>query len=159
MPSPRTFFDTILKPSYEAWMSDPLETWKAKAAISNADTMAERIFHHWNKNDQGKIAGAATARQYRDYLKNNVCSDFGLVWDIHDGHKHMTLDRKPRQVTTADQTGISTMGYGQGGYGEGLYGGGPQMVVTLDDGSKRALSAVAKNVMSMWEKLLTDMGL
>jgi|ERR1700722_6433775 len=51
----------------------------------------------------------------------------------------MTLNREPRRVTSADQTEISTMGYGQGGYGEGVYGGGPQIVVTLDDGSKRPL--------------------
>ena len=62
MPTPRTFFDTILKPSYEAWASDPLETWKAKAAASNADTMAERVFHHWDQNDRSKISGVTTAR-------------------------------------------------------------------------------------------------
>ena len=88
MPTPRTFFDTIVMPSSEAWASDPLETWKAKAAASNADTMAERVFRHWDKQGRGKILGATSARKYREHLKDNACADFGLVWDIHDGHKH-----------------------------------------------------------------------
>ena len=62
MSDPRTFFDTILKPSYDAWMADPLVTWTAKAATSNADTMAERLFKYWNGKDQAQIAGKATAR-------------------------------------------------------------------------------------------------
>ena len=85
--------------------------------------------------------------------------DFDLVWDIHDGHKHMTLDRKPRRITSADQTDISKLGYGEGGYGEGTFGGGDQIVVTLDDGSKRALTGVMRNVMAMWEATLTAMKL
>jgi hypothetical protein len=32
------------------------------------------------------------------------------------------------------------MGWGEGGWGEGVFGGGPQLVVDLDDGTKRPLS-------------------
>jgi hypothetical protein len=158
-PTPRTFFDGQLKPSYDAWAAQPLETWIAKTAAANADNMAERVFHHWANTDASKIFGMTSASTYREYLRNNVCADFGLVRDIHDGHKHMILDRKTRQITRADQTDIATLGYGEGGYGEGTYGGSEQIVVTLDDGSKRALSAILKNVMTMWEKQLTAMGL
>ena len=51
------------------------------------------------------------------------------------------------------------MGWGEGGFGEGVYGGGGQIVIQLDDGSKRALSAVMLNVMEMWEQILTAMRL
>jgi hypothetical protein len=72
-------------------VADPLTEWKAKAATSNADTMAERLFVYWDSKDQSQVAGAKIVRQYRTHLRENVCPDFGLVWDVHDGHKHMTL--------------------------------------------------------------------
>ena len=64
-----------------------------------------------------------------------------------------------REVTNADQAGVGRIGYGEGRYGEGVFGGGEQIVIELDNGEKRALSAVMHTVMYMWEKLLTDMGL
>ena len=159
MSNPRDFFEKIVKPSYDEWQADPLSEWKAKAATSNADTMAERVFAYWNMRDRTQVAGAAFASQYRTHLRQNVCADFGLVWDVHDGHKHAVLNRANRQVTTSDQTGVGRMGWGEGGFGEGVYGGGDQIVVQLDDGSKRALSAVMLNVMEMWEQILTGMRL
>ena len=92
-------------------------------------------------------------------MRENVCPDFGLVWDVHDGHKHVTLNRGNRQVTSAAQTGVARTRYGQGGYGKGVYGGGAQIVIDLDDGSKRFLSEVMQNVMKMWSNLLAEMGL
>jgi hypothetical protein len=159
MPNPRNFFETIVMPSYREWCSDPLIEWKAKAAACNADTMAERVFTYWYPLDRTQIAGAATASRYRDHLSQSICADFGLVRDVHDGHKHAVLSRANRQITTSDQTGMGRMAFGQGGYGEGTYGGTDQIVIQLDNGSKRALSAVMSNVMGMWEKLLHDMQL
>ena len=43
--------------------------------------------------------------------------------------------------------------------GEGIYGGPKQLVVTLDDGTKRPLNAIMKNVMAMWERVLAEMSL
>jgi hypothetical protein len=37
--------------------------------------------------------------------------------------------------------------------------GGEQMVIELDDCSKRALTAFMKNVMEMWSKILISIGL
>jgi hypothetical protein len=159
MPNPRDFFEKIVKSSYEEWLSDPLSEWKAKAATSNADTLAERVFVYWSTRDPTQVAGATSASKYRSHLRENVCPDFGLVWDVHDGHKHVTIGRANRQVSTSDQTGVGKMGWGEGSFGEGVYGGGDQMVIQLDDGSKRALSAVLLNVMAMWEETLARMGL
>ena len=157
--SPRPFFDQILKPSYQACLADPLSEWKAKAAVSNAEIMAERVFVYWRGHDQTKIAGADTVRKYRTYVVEHLCPDFGLIWDIHDGHKHVSLGRAPRRVTRSDQTGVSRMGFGEGGFGEGFYGGAEEIIVTLDDGSRRALSAVMERGVAMWEAQLASMGL
>ncbi len=159
MSDPRDFFEKMVRPSYEDWLSDPLTEWKAKAATSYADDMAERMFVHWSKTDPARIAGAKSAREYRTHLRRNICPDFGLVWDVHDSLKHFTLDRGNRQVTKAAQTGVSQIGYGQGNYGEGVFGGADQIVIELDDRSRRALSGVMENVVAMWGKLLADMGL
>ena len=83
MTTPRDFFENIVKTSYQVWLSDSLSEWKAKAAASNADTMAERTFVYWDGRDQTQVAGAASARQYRNRLRG-ICPDFGLVWDVHD---------------------------------------------------------------------------
>ncbi len=155
---PRDFFNNIVRPSYDAWLADPLSEWKAKAAVANADILAERVFVHFGKVDPVKVFGAKTVARFRTHLRESVCADFGLVWDIHDGHKHARLDRASSRITSADQTGVSGMGYGEGGYGEGVYGGGPQIVVELNDGSKRALSSIMLNVMAMWTKFLEDIG-
>jgi hypothetical protein len=159
MPNPRDFFENIVRPSYEAWRVDRLSEWKAKAATSNADTMAERVFVYWNDRDPTRVVRARNAREYRTHLRTNICSDFGLVWDVHDGHKHAILNRSNRQVTRAGQTRVRHMTYGQVVYNEGAYGGDVQIVIQLDNGSSRALPLVMQNVMAMWEKLLIDMGL
>jgi len=158
MTTPRDFLENIVKPSYEAWLSDPLEEWKAKAAASNVDTMAERTFVYWVGRDKTQIAGARSAREYRAYLRN-LCPDFGLVWDVHDGHKHFKLDRSNREITCATQTGVGRMNYGEGEYGEGDYGGADQMIIELDDGSKRTLAGAMQAAMSMWEAQLDSMAL
>jgi hypothetical protein len=159
MRTPREFYETQVKPAYEAWLADPLTEWKAKAAVANADTLAERVFVYWRARDLTQVAGTKSPRRYRAYLTANVSEDFGLVRDIHDGHKHAVLDRADRRVTTSDQTGVAQMAWGEGAFGEGVFGGGDQIVVRLDNGSKRVLSAIMKNVMTEWEKLLVKMGL
>jgi hypothetical protein len=50
-----------VKPSYDAWLADPLTEWK-KAAASNADAMAERLFIDWDNKDQSQVAGTKTIR-------------------------------------------------------------------------------------------------
>ena len=159
MPNPRTFFfEKIVKPSYEEWLSDPLSEWKAKAATSNADTLAERVFAYWSTRDRTQVAGATSASKYRSHLREKVCSDFGLVWDVHDGHKHVTISRATVRSVLPNKPALGN-GAGEGAFGEGVYGGGDQMVIRLDNGSKRALSAVMLNVMAMWEDTLAPMGL
>ena len=44
---PRIFYDEMVRPSYEAFVASPTVEWICKAAVSNADTMAERMFYFW----------------------------------------------------------------------------------------------------------------
>lgn len=158
---PRKFFDIHVKPTYEAWLVNLTSERLAKHAVSEANIMAERMFHYWRDHDTAQIYGAPTAGKYREALVNQECRDFRLVWDVADAHKHFELDRPSRRITRADQTKKAPHVYG----GPTYYGardahfGGSHLVVTLDDGTKRPLSNVLENVMDMWERLLTQMGL
>lgn len=157
--SPRDFFENHVRQNYDAWMADPLKEHLAKNAVADANNMAARVFHHWKDVDRAQVFGANNEGEYRNELAARACPDFALVRDVADAHKHFNLDRPSRRVTRADQTGTGRTGYGEGGFGEGVYGGGPQLVVSLDDGGKRPLSAVMKNVMEMWERLIAGWGI
>jgi hypothetical protein len=93
-------------------------------------------------------------REYRTWLAEQECGDFQLVWDIADAHKHVELGRPGRAVTHDAQTSPGKLGYGEALYGEGIYGGAEQLVVQLDDGSRRALIGVIGRVVQMWEYIL-----
>ncbi len=156
---PRNFFENHVKPNYEEWLADPLDERHAKNTVSDANIMAERVFHYWKDRDPTRVYSAKRPRPYRKALVAKECDDFQLVWDVADGHKHVELDRNPRHVTRRGQTGVGILGYGETRYGEGIYGGAKQLVVTLDDGTKRPLSAIMKNVMVMWGRILAEMSL
>jgi hypothetical protein len=152
---PRAFFENHLLPNYNEWLASPLNERLAKNAVADANNMAARVFHYWRDRDLTKIHGAGNEGHYRNELAARECPDFSLVRDVADAHKHFELDRPSRRVTRADQTAKGGMGCREGGVVEGVFGGGPQLVVKLDDGTKRPLSAIMKNVVEMWERLLS----
>ncbi len=142
-------------PNYQDWVALPLDERLAKNAVAEANNMAARAFHHWRSREPSLVYEADKEGRYRDELAARECPDFALVRDVADAHKHLQLDRPSRILTRSDQTGPGHMRFGEGRYGQGVYGGGPQLVVTLDDGSRRPLNSVLKNVIAMWERLLT----
>ena len=68
--------------------------------------------HYWCDRDRAKVYGVSKKEEekYRNELAARECSEFALVRDIADAHKHFELDRKPRRLTNPDQTGTGTMG-------------------------------------------------
>jgi hypothetical protein len=160
MISPRQFLDVHLKPNYEDWLAAPLDERLAMNAVAAANNMAAWAVHYWFKRDLTQVYGfRADCREgeakYRDQRAARECADLALVRDVAEAHEHFTLSRTSRKVTRSDQTGPGATGWGEGGFGEGVYGGGPQLVVTLNDGTKRPLTAIMANVIDMWDRLLT----
>lgn len=98
----------------------------------------------------------------RDWLQTNHCKmlrspaqidDVHLLGDVADAFKHAELTqerRVPRRVTSEAATVTSSTGFGQMAFGEGKYGGVEQVVVTLHDGTERALASILQNVMDAW---------
>jgi len=156
---PRKFFEGHVKPNYNDWLAAPLDERLAKNAVADVNNMAARVFDHWRSQGAAQVFGVKNEGEYRNALAAKECGDFGLVRDVAEAHKHVILDRKSRRLTRSDQTGVAQMGYGEGGYGEGAYGCGDQLVVELDDGTKRALTAIMGNAMDMWERLLNSWGM
>ena len=157
----RRFFDVHLRPNCEEWLASPVDERRAMNAVAAANNMAAWALHQWSDLDDKKVYGILKDKesQYRSELASKECADFALVRDIAEAHKHFHLSRRPRRLTSSDQTGSGATGWGEGGWGEGVYGGGPQLIITLDDGNKRPLTAVMKNVIKMWEDLLARWGL
>ncbi|MHA1597780.1 MAG: hypothetical protein ACTSV1_03585 [Alphaproteobacteria bacterium] len=156
---PRSFFDEHVRPSFEDWLRDELCEWKAKATITNLDIMAETCFVYWQSTEPEKLADAGSPRQYREYLRRSECEDFGLVWDIHDAHKHVSLDSSRvggREVKRSDQTEVSSLGWGEARWGRSRLGSPTELVVTTDNGAKVSLVVVGRNVFDMWNRLLEN---
>lgn len=151
---PRNFYDNHVRPNYDDWLANPLDERLAKNAVAEANNMAARVFRHWRCLDPAQLYGAAREGEYRKELAVRECPDFALLRDVAEAHKHVVLDRCPRQVTRSDQTEPEPHVYrGPSYYGSAVYGGS-QLVVTLDDGTKYPLSEIMQNVMAMWERLL-----
>lgn len=157
--SPRSFFDEIVEPSFRSWLADELCEWKAKAAVSNLDIMAATCFVFWNAVDPTKIRNSASERAYREHLVASECGDFGLVWDIHDAHKHIKLNSVRtggRAVHRSDQTGVDSLGWDEARWDEGRWDSPDELVITMDSSEKRSVRIIAQNVFDMWERLLSD---
>ena len=153
---PSDFYKLFVKRAYVEWCVSPHDEYLAKVATHQANVMAERVWNFFKDTDLQKVMNAKTVNEYRQALVKK-CADFQLVWDVDDGHKHVRLDRKSRLVTNAHQTGTKKLGWGEGGFGEGTFGGSDQIVITQDDGRHRPLSALLKNVMTMWDSIVAQM--
>lgn len=151
--APRRFFEQHVKPNYEEWLQDPLDERCAKNAVGVANVMAARVFHYWKDQAPNPIYDAQSEGAYRSELAARECADFALVRDVAAAYKHVTLDRRSRQLTRYDQTAAS--GWGEGRWGDGPWGG--HLVVTLDDGTRRPLSEIMGSVIAMWGRLLSRM--
>jgi hypothetical protein len=123
-----------------------------------ANNMAARAFRFLSTESPDELKGAKSEGDYREILASTECADFGLVRDVAETHKHYEIGRASRQVTNASQTGVRQMAWDEGAFGEGIYGGNDQLVIVLDNGLRRPLSTVIKNVMEMWERLLAHWG-
>ena len=173
---PRVFYEEIVKPSYSEFVARPTVEWICKAAVSNADTLAERMFHFWSlviktttpaNNDaitqaRSAILSFRNVSQYRRHL-TTICPDFQLVWDIHDARKHYELGRPNRAVTHANQTGKVPLvwnrlklPWNRAGFS---WSDQEIIFVTRDDGVIAPVLVVLYNVMTMWEDELARVSL
>jgi hypothetical protein len=150
------FYSEFVRRAYDEFLTSPTDQYRVKMAALQADTMAERVWDFFKDRDRSKIGNVTSAKNYRELLVSKECPDFQLVWDVHDGHKHVQLSRPGRQVSSAAQTGIRTRrgAFQPNAFGKGFDTGWTKAIVRLDDGTERVFSDVLRNVIEMWERLL-----
>lgn len=155
---PKGFYQVFVKRAYEEYLAASEDQFRAKIAITQADTMAERLWAHWIATGDANGRRFPSARRFREFLVTNECKDFQFVWDIHDGHKHFELHRPNRAVSSAAQTGYHEADATIGGaaVGEVAIGGSRRdLIVIADDGQLHDLRSILANVIAMWERLLS----
>ncbi|WP_281685006.1 hypothetical protein, partial [Thalassobaculum salexigens] len=148
-----------VRPDFEAWNSEKANQRLAKHLASNLNNMAARTWSYWKKSHPININHTSSEGKYRDFVISNICDDFALIRDIADAHKHVELNRDSRRITRSSQTDSDSIKWDEGCWDEARWDSPEELIITLDDGSKRTFEAVANRVMNMWEELLQSWNL
>ena len=161
MTSSRKFFADFVRRSFEEFRAKPHDEYLAKMAVTAANDMAERMLHE--HSGTARVSGFAVGqeRKYRDALSDTECEAFGIVRDVAEGHKHFRLDRQPRRVSSAEQTGSRPTRWMNSAEQEVTWVnnvGEPitwvsNVIVKFDDGTERALLPMLEEVVGMWDRL------
>ena len=159
MSTPRHFWVTHAYPDYQDYMADQGDERKAMHSALSAFHMADYVWTYHHPRSPGKVFDTKNAGDYGGHLATHCCSDFALLRDIAEAHKHMKLTRPntpPRRVTSSTSVRIENIpGVPLGSFvlGSSVLGG-DAMMIDLDDGSQRVFGEVLGNVFAMWERLI-----
>ena len=149
MSDPVAFYGTYLVPCLARWEAEPLALDLAMSLALNISHMADHYFHaHEAGSDE--LLGAITPGEFRSRLSDEDPT-YSVLRDVCDAHKHFALDRTSAAVSSADQTGPGSMGYGEAEFGVGEFGSPEEIIVTLDDGTPRHFSALVREAIKSWE--------
>jgi hypothetical protein len=76
---------------------------------------------------------------------------------MDDAHKHVQLSRQSAKVSSAGQSGTRQRGgaFSSKAFSNAFDIGTEEFVVVQNDGAERRVADVLRNVVSMWERLLT----
>jgi hypothetical protein len=161
MTPPRKFFQDFVLRSYREFQDQPGEEYLAKIAVHHANVMAERMWAHYKSSDPDRVFKTNDASAYREQLEQRECDGIGIIRDIDDAFKHVSLNRRTRRLTHHDQTGAAELRWlnDAGQEIKWMNAGGKPIrwsefiVVRLDDGSERPLMPMLDEVVAMWDRL------
>ena len=142
------FMQRHLLPSLAEWEKDETNEQKAMNLAVNLSQMADYFWHSF-RHDVAKVLGTSDEKAFRKILRASK-PQFALINDVADAHKHFKLSRADRNLTSAGQTVVAPMGWGEAKFGEGRWGSPPEVVVTYDDGTKHHFSTAVRAVVQMW---------
>lgn len=162
---PRAFYHAHVISNYEAWFADHTNRAKAMNAVSEANNMAEYMYHYLRGNKPELLHDAQSVGEYRTHLANKECPDFQIIRDVADGHKHLELTRQPRLVSGTGQVKADALKWNDDKtvtWQEADFTWADTanlFMVVLDSGERRILRVAVKRVLAMWERLLGEIGL
>jgi hypothetical protein len=125
--------------------------------MDTANNLNALIDHYWNEfkvADPSRVFGySKDVRLFRKELRTKH-RPLTLIQDIADAHKHCTLNRQSRMLTSHQQTSPRSMGWGEAEYGIAEWNESHAMVVTLDDGSRENFARIVWDAVEVWRSLL-----
>jgi hypothetical protein len=145
---------------------DPVAIKTARQDVMLAARQATDVLHHLSDFVLKEPSPALSFAKIEDvrsavgakcvFLRtaNYPVADVALLKDVAEAFKHHRLNRPNAKVSVSTDVVPTGSGYGEMHYGEGKYGGAEQVIITLKDGSKRALSSVLQNVFDAWMTFL-----
>lgn len=107
---PRIFFDKFVKRSVHEFVARPDDEYLAHHAVQDLNILAERYWHYWRSREPALVHSITDektgAGMFRTYIGAHLCSDFRIVRDVAEAHKHAVLTRKnpAPEVPTATHT-------------------------------------------------------
>jgi hypothetical protein len=147
------FFDTHVLPTVNEWRNAPLDLRLAMQAAAALNQMADHYWYGYSSENRAQVFNQTAVGDFRRELAARS-PNFGLIRDVAEAHKHVKLNRKDRLLTSAGQTTVDKLGYGEAEYGVAEWGGSSEVVIELDGGKRRHFSAALEDVVKMWESML-----
>ena len=136
----RAFHEKHLVPNHEEWVEHPTRVRLAMNVVLSLYHMADHFWQAWAPTQPDRVFNSEDAAAFRAELARNH-EAFALVCDLAEGRREMDLHHSPARVT-GDFEHISEASI--------AYEEPDQIMVTLDDGSRRPLMPVVDEVMDFW---------
>lgn len=146
------FFVTHVEPSIHDYIKQETVLHRAMAVASNLAHMADYFFDDFS-GDPSKVLGATSLKDFRTALCKHS-KDFALLRDVCDAHKHLSLNRADRSLTSAGQSTVQSLGWGKAKWGDARWGSPPEVVVVDDSGSNHHFRGLVKRTEEMWKNML-----
>ncbi len=152
--SAKDFFEYQLKPNLEEFRSAS-ESQKLRKTFN----VVLSLFHlaDWVLIEGGthyNLTATSQEALYKELEQN--CTEFSLVRDIANCHKHCELTRGSPEIKSASSVEKGDTGFGELPFGEGPFGGNNHVFVTLDNGLKRDVATLIERVFRMWDELINQ---
>jgi len=142
---------------------DEKTVYDARRAVMLAARQAVDVLHHFadfvlkepSTLPFSKIEDVRTALNAQCvFLRTTTfADDVALLRDVADAFKHHKPDRPSASVVVSTDVVPACRGWGTLRWGEGKWGGADQVILTMRNGDRRALSSVLQNVFDAWMTL------
>jgi hypothetical protein len=144
---PAFFWHEVVVKNCDEFFSFPDSFQHAMNAVFALDSLVVRIYPFDSLTNESESA-------FKKRLSEEV-TDYGLVRDVADAHRHPSLNRTGVQVSSLDQLALQSLGYGDARFGEGKFGGPPQLVIQTES-DVRILSGVVLNCLKTLKEKFID---
>jgi hypothetical protein len=150
--TPRDFFETYVRPAIADCEAEPGAVHRPVSALCHIDALAEEV------SKAAPAVGGPTA--YRTALKGRQV-ELGYAWDVHDIHKHGTLDRRTPVLPNGRRPEVVQVEavFQKNVFDNAIFQvAGDKVVLTLQDGKQIGALAVIRTCAQWWDQELATLG-